>query len=95
MAIIKHADQRVAVFIDTQNLYHSAKNIYKSKVNFGEIVKTAVGNRKLVRAVAYVVTTESGDEQAFFEALAKVGIESLYRACGSCRSSIRKTKSVW
>ncbi len=76
MAIIKHADQRVAVFIDTQNLYHSAKNIYKSKVNFGEIVKTAVGNRKLVRAVAYVVTTESGEEQAFFEALAKVGIEA-------------------
>lgn len=76
MAIIKHADQRVAVFIDTQNLYHSAKNIYKSKVNFGEIVKTAVGERKLVRAVAYVVTTESGEEQAFFDALAKVGIEA-------------------
>jgi len=76
MAIIKHADQRVAVFIDTQNLYHSAKNIHRSKVNFGEVVKSAVGDRKLVRAVAYVVTTESGEEQAFFEALAKVGIEA-------------------
>lgn len=76
MAIIKHTDQRVAVFIDTQNLYHSAKNIYKSKVNFGEVVQNAVGDRKLVRAVAYVVTTESGEEQAFFDALAKVGIEA-------------------
>ena len=76
MAIIKHSDQRVAVFIDTQNLYHSAKNIYKSKVNFGEVVKTAIGERKLVRAVAYVVTTEGGEERAFFDALAKVGIEA-------------------
>ncbi|MFM2374760.1 MAG: hypothetical protein RLZZ234_755 [Candidatus Parcubacteria bacterium] len=76
MAIIKHIDQRVAVFIDTQNLYHSAKNIHKSKVNFGEVLNQAVGPRKLVRAVAYVVTTESGEEQAFFDALAKVGIET-------------------
>ncbi len=76
MAIIKHADQRVAVFIDTQNLYHSAKNIHKAKVNFGAVLKAAVGDRKLVRAVAYVVTTESGEEQAFFDALAKVGIET-------------------
>ncbi len=75
MSIIRHKEQRVAVFIDTQNLYHSAKNIYRSKVNFDAVVKKAVGDRKLIRAQAYVVTTESGDEQAFFEALAKVGIE--------------------
>ena len=75
MAIIKHADQRVAVFIDTQNLYHSAKNIHKAKVNFAAVVKETVEARHLVRAVAYVVTTESGEEQAFFDALRKVGIE--------------------
>jgi uncharacterized LabA/DUF88 family protein len=75
MSVIKHADQRVAVFIDTQNLYHSAKNIHKTKVNFDAVVKAAVAGRKLVRAVAYVVTTESGEEKSFFEALQKVGIE--------------------
>lgn len=75
MSIIKHKEQRVAIFIDTQNLYHSAKNIYRSKVNFGAVVKAALGDRKLVRAIAYVVTTESGEEQSFFEALTKVGIE--------------------
>lgn len=74
--IIKHSDQRVAVFIDTQNLYHSAKNLHKSKVNFDAVVKKAVGNRRLIRAVAYVVTTESGEEKGFFDALAKVGIET-------------------
>lgn len=75
MSIIKHPEQRVGVFIDTQNLYHSAKNIYHARVNFGNVLKDAVAGRKLVRARAYAVTTESGEERAFFEALAKVGIE--------------------
>ncbi len=75
MGIIKQKEQRVAIFIDTQNLYHSAKNIYRTKVNFGAVVKAALGDRKLVRAIAYVVTTETGEEQSFFEALEKTGIE--------------------
>ena len=75
MGVIRHPEQRVAILIDTQNLYHSAKNLYHSKVNFGAVVKTALGNRKLIRAVSYVVNTEGGEESAFFEALEKVGIE--------------------
>ena len=76
MSVIKHKEQRVGVFIDTQNIYHSAKNLYHSKVNFGQIVKDAVGERSLIRAMAYVITTEAGDEKAFFEALTKMGIET-------------------
>ena len=75
MGVIKHPEQRVAIIIDTQNLYHSGKNLYKAKVNFGAVVKAALGNRKLIRAISYVVNTESGEEQPFFEALEKVGIE--------------------
>lgn len=76
MSIIKHKEQRVGIYIDTQNLYHSAKNIYHSKVNFGQIVKDALDGRKLVRAIAYVIATEAGEENAFFDALTKVGIET-------------------
>lgn len=75
MGVIRHPDQRVAVIIDTQNLYHSAKNLYKSKVNFAAVVEAAVQGRKLIRSVSYVVNTESGEEQPFFEAMEKVGIE--------------------
>lgn len=75
MSVIRHPEQRVAILIDTQNLYHSAKNLYKSKVNFGAVVKAALGNRKLIRALSYVVNTESGEEAPFFEALVKHGIE--------------------
>lgn len=76
MAIIKHKDQRVGIFIDTQNIYHSAKNLYKSKVNFGKVVQDVLAGRQLIRAIAYVITSESGDEQSFFEALTKSGIET-------------------
>ncbi len=76
MAVIKHKNQRVGIFIDTQNLYHSAKNIYGAKVNFDQVVKESLAGRFLTRAVAYVITTESGEEKNFFEALEKMGIET-------------------
>src|SRR3989344_5521937 len=75
MSVIRRPEQRVAILIDTQSLYHSAKNLYKSKVNFAGVLKAALGGRKLIRALSYVVNTESGEEQPFFEALEKIGIE--------------------
>jgi uncharacterized protein (TIGR00288 family) len=76
MSVIKHKNQRVGVFIDVQNLYHSAKNLYKAKVNFKEILKTAIAGRQLVRAIGYVISTETGEEKMFFDALTKLGIET-------------------
>ena len=76
MSVIKHKEQRVGIFIDTQNLYHTARNLYNARVNFGQVVKDALAGRALIRAVAYVITTESGDEKGFFEALQKMGIEA-------------------
>ncbi|KND51246.1 MAG: hypothetical protein ABA06_02960 [Parcubacteria bacterium C7867-001] len=76
MAVIKHAAQRVGLFIDTQNLYHSAKHLYKARVNFANLLEEALGGRVLVRAIAYVISTESGEESGFFDALTKMGIET-------------------
>ena len=73
---IKHKAQRVAVFIDVQNMYHSARNLYSRRVNFREILRAAVAGRQLIRAFAYVVRTESGEEKQFFEALERLGIET-------------------
>src|SRR3989344_3988834 len=82
----QHADQRVGIFIDIQNLYHSAKNLYHGRVNYRELIKELVGQRKLIRAMAYVVKSEDiveaprtqkpgATESAFFEALEKSGLE--------------------
>lgn len=75
MTIARHKEQRVAVLIDVQNMYHSAKHLYGATVNFREILKTAIAGRKLIRAIAYVVTTDTKEEKAFLEALEKSGIE--------------------
>jgi uncharacterized LabA/DUF88 family protein len=76
MSVIQHTAQRVAVLIDTQNLYHSARNLYGARVNFGAVLNEVVGERNLIRAVAYLITTESQDEAQFFDALLKMGIET-------------------
>jgi len=73
--VLKYGAQRVAVLIDAQNLYHSAKNLYQARVNFKEVLKKAVAGRALVRAFAYVIRTKSGEERGFVEALKKIGIE--------------------
>lgn len=73
---ISYKDQRIGIFIDIQNLYHSAKNLYRARVNFRELLKTLTANRKLIRAVAYVVKSETAlGEKSFFEALSQVGLE--------------------
>lgn len=72
---MKHSEQRVGVFIDVANMYHSAKNLYGARVNFKEVLKAAVDGRRLIRAIAYVIRSGSEEEQSFFEALDKSGFE--------------------
>lgn len=68
--------QRVGVFVDIQNMYYSAKALYQAKVDFGKVLELGVGQRELVRALAYVIKTDSViKEQDFFDALEKKGFE--------------------
>jgi uncharacterized LabA/DUF88 family protein len=90
MLKIIHKEQRVAVLIDVQNLYHSAKNLYQAKVNFKEILKVAVSGRKLIRTFAYVVRTKTGEERPFFEALTKLGIETRVRELQEFYGGLKK-----
>lgn len=72
---MKNINQRVGVFVDVSNLYHSAKNIYHSRVNFSILLKEAVAGRQLIRAFVYVVKADIPEEQNFFEALKFAGFE--------------------
>lgn len=73
---MRYKDQRVGVFVDVQNLYHSAKHLYGARVNFTELIKSIVGPRQLIRAIGYVVKSDiSSGETAFFDALENGGIE--------------------
>ena len=65
----------MGVLVDVSNMYHSAKNLYHRRVNYKEVLRDAVADRKLIRATAYVIRTESEEETPFFEALDKQGFE--------------------
>lgn len=68
--------QRIGVFVDVQNMYYSAKSMYKAKVNFSRILKEAVSGRSLIRAITYVIKTDVvKEEKNFFDALEKIGFE--------------------
>ncbi len=73
--MIKHPEQRVGVFVDVGNMYHSAKNLHGSRVNFKAVLTAAVADRKLIRAIAYVVRSNAPEEEKFFDALDKSGFE--------------------
>jgi uncharacterized LabA/DUF88 family protein len=70
-----HKEQRVAIFADVQNMYYSAKNLYQAKVDFGKVLRESVGDRKLIRAFAYVIKADVGLEKEFFGALHHRGFE--------------------
>ena len=68
-------EQRVSVFVDVQNMYYSAKNLYNAKVNFAQVLRNAVMGRKLVRAIAYVIKADIKEEKNFHDALEAIGYE--------------------
>ena len=61
--------------MDIQNLYYSARVLYKKKVNFKNVLLAGVEERKLIRAIAYGIKTVEATEEKFFEALEKSGFE--------------------
>jgi uncharacterized LabA/DUF88 family protein len=77
------------VFIDVQNMYYSARHLFNSKVNFGNILEDAVAGRQLIRAIAYVVRA-TGEEKPFFEALYQRGLETRERDVQVFESGAKK-----
>jgi len=76
ITIKPRANHRVGVFVDMQNLYHSAKHLHGARINFAELVRMASADRQVVRALVYVVKSGEGEEEkAFFDALEKSGLE--------------------
>lgn len=73
--IVRNPNQRLAVLVDVQNLYYSAKNLYNEKINFKGLLELAVQGRILTRAIAYVINAQPGEDNEFFEAVNSAGFE--------------------
>ena len=57
-----NAAEKVAVFVDGANLYHSIKSYYKGVLDYGVLLAAATGGRKLLRATFYIVEKQEADE---------------------------------
>jgi len=75
LSIPQRKNHRIGVFVDVQNMYHSARNLYGARVNFKELLRVVTAGRELVRSVAYVIKSDTKEEKAFFDALEKAGFE--------------------
>ena len=54
--------ERVAVFVDGANLYHSIKNYYRGVLDYARLLSAAVGERRLLRATFYIVEKQEPEE---------------------------------
>ncbi len=74
--IVRNPDQRVAVLVDVQNIYYSARNLHNAKVNFKKLLDLVTHKRLLTRAIAYVIKSDPDlKEVMFFDALNAAGFE--------------------
>ncbi len=71
-----HPAQRVAVLVDTQNLYHTSQHLYSRNIDYSSLLDKAVQDRELVRAIAYAIRAAAPEEERFFDALEDIGFEA-------------------
>ena len=60
--------ERVAVFVDGANLYHSIKNYYSGILDYGRLLEAATAGRRLLRATFYIVEKQDPEEGGFSSA---------------------------
>lgn len=73
--VYENTAQRVAVFVDVQNMFYSAKTLHQSKIDYRKLLDGILRGRQLVRAIAYVVQKADVDQSSFLEALRRSGYE--------------------
>lgn len=71
--------ERVSIFIDGSNLYHSLKNLKSKEIDFKELTKLLLDNRLLVEVFYYNAPLDISineekywEQQRFFEMLKKI-----------------------
>ncbi len=65
--------ETIALFVDSQNLYYSARMGYAAKVNYEKLLRLITGQRNLIKAYAYIVQPPEGDVKPFATSLERIG----------------------
>lgn len=69
--------ERVALFIDVQNMWYAARQQHgiAARVDFEKLMQAAVNDRRLIRAYAYVIQTPEVDQSGFVTMLEQFSYE--------------------
>src|SRR5690606_32819827 len=67
--------QRIAIFVDVQNMFYSAKAVYQRKLDYARLLHKIIAGREVARAIAYIVQTPEVDQKGFISVLHQVGFE--------------------
>jgi len=59
---------RVGLFVDVQNMYYAARQL-NARLDFGALIETIARERRLIRAIAYVVQNRDIDQSGFLAML--------------------------
>ena len=68
-------DQRVGIFVDVQNLFYTAKYKYNRKIDYRKLIESISRERRVVRAMAYIVQAPEIDQSQFKHILEDLGFE--------------------
>ena len=60
--------ERVGIFVDVQNMFYAAR-LYDARLDFEKLMQAAVGDRRMIRAMAYLVQTPDVDQSGFIAML--------------------------
>ena len=69
--------ERVALFIDVQNMWYAARQQHgiSARLDFEKLLQAAVNDRRLIRAYAYVIQTPEVDQSGFVTMLEQFSYE--------------------
>lgn len=68
-------DQKVAILVDVQNMYYSARSIFNGKLDYAKLLDLVVRGRRLIRAICYIVVTDVNEQLHFVATLKKMNYE--------------------
>ncbi|HPD15351.1 MAG TPA: NYN domain-containing protein [Planctomycetota bacterium] len=71
---VTYPSQRVAVLVDVQNMFYSAYDCFRGRLNYKKLLDTAAAGRHVVRALAYAMR-DGNNQNSFFTMLREVGYE--------------------
>jgi uncharacterized LabA/DUF88 family protein len=71
---VTYPAQRIGVLVDVQNMFYSAYDCFRGRLNYKKLLDAAAGGRQVVRAIAYAMR-DGNNQSSFFTMLREVGFE--------------------